>query len=81
MENYYCSICNKKYASYQSIWNHNKKFHRDKDLSNTNNSPYNVNNLPLNVNNLPSNVNNLPSNVNNLPSNVIIIKNIIKVFY
>ena len=24
-----CNICNKQYASYQSIWNHNKKFHID----------------------------------------------------
>ena len=22
-----CSICNKKYSSYKSLWNHNKKFH------------------------------------------------------
>ena len=24
---YNCKICNKKYKSYQSLWNHNKKFH------------------------------------------------------
>ncbi len=24
-----CKKCNKKYASYQSFWNHNKKFHSD----------------------------------------------------
>ena len=22
-----CNICNKKYASYQSLWNHNRKYH------------------------------------------------------
>jgi hypothetical protein len=25
--NYMCKKCNKDYKSYQSIWNHNKKFH------------------------------------------------------
>ena len=24
---YFCNICNKKYKSYQSLWNHNKRFH------------------------------------------------------
>ena len=24
-----CKLCNKKYASYKSLWNHNKKFHLD----------------------------------------------------
>lgn len=22
-----CNICNKRYSSYKSLWNHNKKFH------------------------------------------------------
>jgi hypothetical protein len=26
---YICEICNKNYKSYQSLWNHNKKFHKD----------------------------------------------------
>jgi hypothetical protein len=26
---YNCKICNKKYASYKSLWNHNKKFHKE----------------------------------------------------
>ena len=26
-----CKICNKNYASYKSIWNHNKKFHKVED--------------------------------------------------
>ena len=25
-----CNICNKKYSSYKSLWNHNKKFHNNK---------------------------------------------------
>jgi hypothetical protein len=25
---YPCTICNKKYSSYQSLWIHNKKFHK-----------------------------------------------------
>jgi len=25
---YYCTICNKKYVSYKSLWNHNSKFHK-----------------------------------------------------
>jgi hypothetical protein len=24
---YECKICSKDYSSYQSLWNHNKKFH------------------------------------------------------
>ena len=26
---YFCEICNKKYASNNSLWNHNKKFHTE----------------------------------------------------
>jgi len=30
---YFCNICNKKYVSYKSLWNHNKKFHKvDNDV-------------------------------------------------
>ena len=25
---YFCKICNKKYVSYKSLWNHNSKFHK-----------------------------------------------------
>jgi hypothetical protein len=28
-DTYFCELCNKKYKSYQSLWNHNKKFHND----------------------------------------------------
>jgi len=27
MDTLYCKICDKKYSSYKSMWNHNKKFH------------------------------------------------------
>ena len=30
--NYSCIICNKQYKSYQSIWNHNNRYHPDKDI-------------------------------------------------
>jgi hypothetical protein len=26
---YRCNICNKLYSSYKSLWNHNKKFHKN----------------------------------------------------
>lgn len=28
MDGNICKICNKNYASYKSLWNHNKKFHK-----------------------------------------------------
>ena len=28
---YSCKTCNKQYSSYKSLWNHNKKFHTDKN--------------------------------------------------
>jgi hypothetical protein len=53
---YICKICNKNYSSYQSIWNHNKKFHiiqyntinntdntLDNTLNNTLDNKYNCN--------------------------------------
>jgi DNA-directed RNA polymerase subunit RPC12/RpoP len=49
---YICSICNKKYSSYKSLWNHNKKFHTkivsnviEKNMTNV---------IPVNENVLPS---------------------------
>jgi len=29
---FYCSTCNRNYNSYQSLWNHNKKYHISKEL-------------------------------------------------
>ena len=28
-----CNICNKFYTSYKSLWNHNKKFHKNKTVN------------------------------------------------
>ena len=49
MERYFCTICNKKYASYQSLWNHNKKFHIDIKLYNVNNILPNIINNNINI--------------------------------
>ena len=35
---YLCNKCNKKYASYKSLWFHNYKFHKDLSLKNPQNS-------------------------------------------
>ncbi len=32
-----CKICNKQYASYHSLWIHNKRFHKQKDIITTSN--------------------------------------------
>jgi hypothetical protein len=40
---YKCELCNKEYKSYQSLWNHNKKFH-EKNVKNVINNVKNVNN-------------------------------------
>lgn len=29
-DEYYCIQCNKKYKTYKTLWEHNKKFHNDK---------------------------------------------------
>lgn len=34
---YKCNYCNKNYKSYQSLWNHNKKFHNDDTKNNSQN--------------------------------------------
>ena len=47
MESRFCNICNKKYASYQSLWNHNKKFHKATKLTNTDNLPSYNDNIPV----------------------------------
>ncbi len=28
-DDYYCKVCNKKYKTYKTLWEHNKKFHND----------------------------------------------------
>ena len=47
-----CNICNKNYASSNSLWNHNKKFHSKNIISNSNNVLLNSNNILLNSNNI-----------------------------
>ena len=43
-----CKICNKPYSSYQSLWNHNKKFHTGVVSSNV--SPVSSNVSPVSSN-------------------------------
>ena len=43
MTSYLCNACNKKYTSYQSLWNHTKKFHNDKELYNNSNNNIDIN--------------------------------------
>jgi hypothetical protein len=33
IDDYYCKICNKKYATYNSLWTHNKKYHVNKEFN------------------------------------------------
>ena len=47
-----CIICNKKYASYKSLWNHTKTFHKN----NVDESKPNVNIITSNVNHVSTNV-------------------------
>jgi hypothetical protein len=47
-----CKICNKNYASYKSIWNHNKKFHNNNVSKIVSNVPENVKNVPKSVSNV-----------------------------
>jgi len=54
---YKCNICNKIYKSYQSLWNHNNKFH--------NNNNNNNKQLSTNINNSSTNINLLNNNITN----------------
>jgi hypothetical protein len=47
---FYCNICTKYYKSYQSLWNHNKRFHFNND----------ENSLPNHSQSLPNHSQNLP---------------------
>ena len=38
---YYCEVCKKKYSSYHSIWNHNKKFHANEQTNEQTNEQIN----------------------------------------
>jgi hypothetical protein len=50
---YNCNICNKKYASYQSLWIHNKKYHIDNFPQNSSIYPQNSSIYPQNSSILP----------------------------
>jgi hypothetical protein len=47
-----CKICNKNYASYKSIWNHNKKYHNNNVSKIVSNVSENVKNVPKSVSNV-----------------------------
>lgn len=57
---YKCNICNKLYKSYQSLWNHNNKFH-----NNTNTNV--IKNVKLGIHNETNSIPGLTSN--NIPDN------------
>jgi hypothetical protein len=63
---YNCTICNKFYASTNSLWNHNNKFHKNNDI---------------NVNDVNVNVNDVNVNVNDVNVDIIETKKIIKCEY
>jgi len=46
---YTCNICNKNYKSYQSLWNHNKKFHYNNIIEKTSNVTNSDTKMSLNV--------------------------------
>jgi len=48
---YICNICNKKYVSYKSLWNHNSKFHKEDSIKNVHSVPSNVSKNVSNVSN------------------------------
>ena len=51
MDDHICNICNKKYASYKSLWNHNKEFHKNNIIVVLNNSEKVLNNSGKVLNN------------------------------
>ena len=68
MDKYCCNICSKNYASYQSLWIHNKKFHRDTqniNIINSHNNPINSHNNPINSHKNPINSHKNPTNSHN----------------
>ena len=70
MDTCFCNTSMKKYTSFQSISNYNKKFRKDKQNKNVNNSSKNVNNSSNYVNNSSNDVNNSSNDVNNSSNDV-----------
>ena len=63
---YNCKLCNKKYASYKSLWNHNKKFHKEnvpQFVQDVPNNPDKIQNLSINVSQNVSNVSNVSNEI------------------
>ena len=58
MDKYCCNICSKNYASYQSLWIHNKKFHKD--------GQYSKDNICINKDNICINKDNICINKDNI---------------
>ena len=88
---YYCKKCDKKYASYKSLWFHNYKFHKDDVTStvtdvteNSKKNSENCENIKKNRKNVTKNVtkcNNCNSSFNNRQSRWRHEKNCIKTIY
>ena len=53
---YICKQCNKSYASYKSLWNHNKTFHNN-DVTVCNNNVTDCNNIVTDCNNSVTDLN------------------------
>ena len=47
---FHCNTCDRNYNSYQSLWNHNKKFHISKELQN---APIELQNAPIKLQKAP----------------------------
>ena len=77
MKSHVCNICNKKYASYKSLWNHSKKFHSNTDLVNENNIDINnINNIDKNNDNI-NDIDKNNDNINDIDKNINIIEKIV----
>ena len=73
MDGFKCNICSKLYSSYKSLWNHNKKFHKNDVTGNVTNVTGNVTDVTGNV------TENVTGNVTeNVTGNTIIKLNICK---
>ena len=72
MENHFCNICNKKYISYQNLYQYNKKVRRVNTICYNNNRDNNDNNYDNHVNNCDNNNNNCDNNDNNRDNNYVI---------
>ena len=49
---YKCNICNKLYASYKSLWDHNKKFHKNVVNNENKNVTIETNNVTMETKNV-----------------------------